>query len=142
MGASKLLKERLKQQTPRWIVFLIDLYFTIIAQVVAILIVWQSEWNIGFKNSAIIASIAIVVYTLSFILFKTFKRIVRHTGLRDIVNVLEASSSALVLLLIALLIIDVPYPKQSFILVVLHYLLTTSSLIFLRILYKRMYLQF
>lgn len=142
MGARKLLKERLKQQTPRWIVFLIDVYFTAIALIISIVIVWQSEWNIGFRNSVIIAAIAMVVYPLSYLFFKTFTRIIRHTGLRDIVNVLEASSCALVLLLVALLVFDVPYPKQSFILVVLHYLLTISSLVFLRILYKRMYLQF
>lgn len=142
MGALELLKEQLKQQKPRWIVFLVDVHFTALALAVSILIVWQSEWNIGLKNSAVIAGIAILVYPLSFILFNTFKRIIRHTGLRDIVNVLEASSFALVLLFISLLVIDVPYPKQSFILVVLHYLLTISSLVFLRILYKRMYLQF
>ena len=142
MGAFEILKEKLKQQTPRWIVFLIDVHFTAVALAISIMIVWQSEWNIGLRNSAIIAAIAIVAYPLSFILFQTFKRIIRHTGLRDVVNVLEASSVALVLLLVALLVIDVPYPKQSFILVVLHYLLTISSLVFLRILYKRMYLQF
>lgn len=142
MGVFVQLKERLKNQTPRWIVFLIDLHFTALALAVSIGIVWQSEWNIGLKNSTTIAIIAIVVYPLSFLFFKTFKRVIRHTGLRDVVNVLEASSSALVMLLTALLVLDVPYPKQSFILVVLHYLLTVSSLIFIRILYKRMYIQF
>src|SRR5699024_4267433 len=115
---------------------------TAVALVVSVIIVWQSEWNSGIRNSMLIAAIAIVAYPLSFILFKTYKRIIRHTGLRDVVNVLEASSMALVLLLISLLIIDVPDPKQSFILVVLHYLLTVSSLVFLRILYKRAYVQF
>ena len=46
MGALKVLKERLKQQTPRWIVFLIDAHFTVVALALSIVIIWQSEWNI------------------------------------------------------------------------------------------------
>lgn len=142
MKFSKAVKERLKKQTPRWFVFLVDIHSTIMSFIVALAIVWQSDWNIGLKNSAIIACVAFLVYPLSYLFFKTYMGIIRHTGLRDLVNVLKASSFALLLLLIVLYTIDSPYPKQSFTLVVLHYLLTTSFLVFLRILYKRIFLQF
>lgn len=142
MKISRAVKERLKKQTPRWFVFIVDVHATIMAFVLALAIVWQSDWNTGLKNSAVIAFIAFLAYPLSFLFFKSYKGIIRHTGLRDIVNVLSASSFALVLLLLALYAIDTPNPKQSFILVVLHYFITTSSLVFLRILYKRIFLQF
>src|SRR5690625_2673965 len=142
MKFSKAVKERLKKQTPRWFVFLVDIHSTIMSFIVALAIVWQSDWNIGLKNSAIIACVAFLVYPLSYLFFKTYMGIIRHTGLRDIVNVLKASSFALLLLLIVLYTIDSPYPKESFTLVVLHYLLTTSFLVFLRILYKHIILLF
>lgn len=142
MKISKAVKERLKKQTPRWFVFLVDIHSTVMSFIIALVIVWQSDWSIGLKNSAVIACIAFLVYPLSYLFFKTYMGIIRHTGLRDIVNVLKASSFALLLLLIALYTINSPYPKQSFTLVVLHYLMTTSSLVFLRILYKRIFSQF
>lgn len=142
MKISKAVKERLKKQTPRWFVFLVDIHSTVMSFIVALAIVWQSDWSIGLKNSAGVALIAFLVYPLSFMFFKSYKGIIRHTGLQDIVNVLKASTFALLLLLVALYVIDSPYPKQSFTLVVLHYLITTSSLVFLRILYKRIFSQF
>src|SRR5699024_7875113 len=134
---SKALKSRLKKQTPRWFVFLIDIHFTALAFFIAIAITWQSDWSVGLNNSIIIAGISAVVYPLSFLFFKSYKGIIRHTGLRDIVIVLKASSFAMLLLLLALYIIDAPDPKHSLILVIIHYLVTITSLVFLRILYKR-----
>lgn len=142
MGVFMQLKERLKNQTPRWIVFIIDVHATVMALFLSLVIVWQSEWNIGLKGCAVIAGITLLVYPLSFLLFKTFKGIIRHTGLQDIVNVLTASAFALFLLLVGMYVFDFPHPKQSLILVVLHFLITITSLVFLRILYKHMFFQF
>ena len=142
MSIKKALRHRLTKQTPRWFVFVIDVYFTAIAFMLAMGIIWQSEWKLGVSNSIIIAGITLVVYPFSFLFFKSYRGIIRHTGLQDIVNVLKACTFAALLLFACLNIVEVPDWKQNFLLVVIHFFITTISLIFLRILYKRIYLQF
>lgn len=136
------LKQRLTKRTPRWFVFIIDMSFTALAFIVALAVIWQSDWVEGLASSTMISGIAIIIYPLSFIILKSYKGIIRHTGLQDIVIVLKACTLALVLLLVALFLFDIPAPKQNFLLVVIHFLLTTTALVFLRILYKRIYLQY
>lgn len=142
MKMKNALKQRLKSQTPRWFVFLIDVGFTVLTFILALGIICQSDWRQGLDNAMIIVEIAAVVYPLSFILLKSYKGIIRYTGLQDIATVLRACTLAFVLLLTALFLVDIPAPKLNFSLVVLHYLLTTTALVFLRILYKRLYLQY
>lgn len=142
MSIKKALRHRLTKQTPRWFVFVIDVYFTAIAFMLAMGIIWQSEWKLGVDNSIIIAGITLLVYPFSYLFFKSYRGIIRHTGLQDIVNVLKACTLAALLLFACLNIIEVPDWKQNFLLVVIHFFITTTSLIFLRILYKRIYLQF
>jgi len=139
MNIFTALKNRLQNQTPRWFVFLIDIHFTAFSFILSLAIVWQSDWGVGLRSSAIVLSVVTLTYALSFLIFKSYSAIIRHTGLRDIVNVLKATSTALALLLIVLYFIHIPYPDKNFIMVVLHYFFTTTALIFLRILYKYMY---
>lgn len=139
MKISRAVKERLKRQTPRWLIFVIDVHFTAIAFILSVIIVWQSDWSIGFENAALIAIVGSLVYVVSFLFYKSYAGIIRHTGLRDIVNVLKSTSSALLFLFVAMYAMKIPYPEKNFTLVILHYLITTSALVFLRILYKHMY---
>lgn len=136
------IKKRLKNQTPRWCIFLIDLTFTVLAFALAFLIIWQSDWKHGLDNAVIIIGLGILIYSISFIFLKSYKGIIRYTGLQDIATVLKACTLAFALLLVTLFFIDTSAPKQNFLLVVIHYLLTTTALVFLRILYKRLYLQY
>lgn len=138
----KTLKQRLKNQTPRWFVFLIDLGFTALTFILAFGIIWQSDWRQGIDSALSIMTIGIIVYPFSFIFLKTYKGIIRYTGLQDIATVLRACTLAFVLLLASLFLIDKQVPKYNFSLAVIHYLLTTTVLVFLRILYKRLYLQY
>lgn len=142
MGITRAIKERLKKQTPRWIVFVIDIYFTVIAFALAFAIIWKLDWKEGLAASYVLMSIISFAYILSFLLFKSYRGIIRHTGLRDIVNVLSATSFAVILSIIFLFILKEISIHQNFTLLIIHYLITTTSLIFLRILYKRMYLQY
>lgn len=136
------LKQRLKSQTPRWFVFLVDLGFTTLTFILAFGIIWQSDWRLGINNATIIVVIGTIVYPLSFVFLKSYKGIIRHTGLQDISTVLRACTLAFALLIALLFLIDLQASKHNFSLVVIHYLLTTTALVFLRILYKRLYLQY
>lgn len=138
----KSLKQRLRSQTPRWFVFFIDLSFTTLTFILALGIIWQSDWRQGLAQSTIVIGMGAVVYPLAFVFLKTYKGIIRYTGLRDITIVLKACTLASVLLLLSLSFVDILNPRQDFSLVIIHYLLTTTALIYLRILYKRIYLQY
>lgn len=133
------LKVRLQKQTPRWLVLLIDVHFTVLSFILALAIVWKSNWSFGLQNSAIIALAVCLTYAVSYLVFKSYTGIIRHTGLREIVNVLKATSAALLLLFLMLIFIQDPYIDENFTLVVLHYLITTITLVFLRVLYKNAY---
>lgn len=80
---------------------------------------------------------------LAFLITSSYKGIVRHTGLMDVINVLKANF--LFALFIGLFFIysikaplDYPY-KIGKAVIILHFLINTLALIFLRILYKNLY---
>lgn len=146
MRLTRAFKDRLKKQTPRWIVFIIDLHFTVVSLFLTYAVIWQFDWREGVSSTYRLSLITIGIYLLSYLFFKTYRGIIRHTGLGDVVNVLKASTlaviSCLTLFITLHFIADIPFLKRNFELLVVHFLITTSALTFLRILYKRLYLQF
>lgn len=142
MGFIRVIKERLTKQTPRWLVFLIDVYFSAVAFFLAYAIVWRFDWRNGLATSTILVVTLLLTYPFSYLLFKSYRGIIRHTGLSDVVNVLKATSFALISSTLILSFSGDIFSDQTFVMLVIHYLVTTTSLIFLRILYKRLYIQF
>src|SRR5690625_6980812 len=90
MNIFTALKNRLQNQTPRWFVFLIDIHFTAFSFILSLAIVWQSDWGVGLRSSAIVLYVVTLTYALSFLIFKSYSAIIRHTGLSDIVIVIKA----------------------------------------------------
>lgn len=133
------LKYRLNNQTPRWVVWIIDVSLMALSFLLSLLIVWQSEWQIGFKKSAWVIGLGSLVYIGSFLIFKPYKGIVRHTGLEDIIKILLTSLISFIFSIVVFYLIGAPDPKQNLILLVLHFLIVSNLLIFSRILYKHFY---
>lgn len=80
---------------------------------------------------------------MAFMATSSFKGIVRHTGFKDILNVLRANLFLALFLGVFSWLIGKASPDSVYILnaptVIIHFLLNTMALIFLRILYKNLY---
>src|SRR5690554_3348133 len=136
---SHALKNRLQKETPRWFVCLVDVSLTLLSFILALAIVWQSEWQDGFTNSALVMGVGSLLYFVSFLIFRPYRGLVEHTGLEDILKILQATFTALLFTVVGLYLVGAAYVNQNLILVVLHFLITSNLLIFSRILYKHLY---
>ena len=76
-----------KQNTPRWIIFGVDIFISVIALLVAYFIRFDST-NLPYEEELIIFQRGIpfflVIRGLAFIYFKTYRGIIRHTSTEDI----------------------------------------------------------
>src|SRR5690554_919729 len=143
MKISNSLKQKLKQQTPRWIVLGIDVLFTIITFFISYFVVWQSDWQKGLDVTFPVFLFTIAFYCLSFTYFKIYRGFVRYTGLVDILKIVQANVVAFTLSQIAFFALRVfyntPFLQRNFTLLVVHLLLTVTLLVILRIVYKYLY---
>lgn len=76
-----------KQNTPRWIIFGVDIFISVIALLVAYFIRFDST-NLPYEEELIIFQrgipFFIVIRGVAFIYFKTYRGIIRHTSTEDI----------------------------------------------------------
>lgn len=93
---------------------------------------------------AVIQSPQILFFAfVAFLATSSYKGIVRHTGFKDILSVLRANVLLAVLLGFFSLMVSKASPSSVYIIntptIIIHFLLNTMALIFLRILYKNLY---
>ncbi|MBA5628909.1 polysaccharide biosynthesis protein [Moheibacter sp. BDHS18] len=140
------LKKHLQKETPRWLVLLIDLYITLNT---FLLTFWVLRWmNIApetdFGKVITHQLPQVLIFALiSFILTSSFKGIVRHTGFKDMMNVLKATILYTIMIsLFSWMIYEIktePAFRIGKTVIVVHFLFNTIALSFLRILYKNLY---
>src|SRR5690606_318169 len=80
---------------------------------------------------------------VAFLATSSFKGIVRHTGFKDVLNVLKANVLLAFFLGFFSFLVSKATPESDYIInaptIIIHFLLNTMALIFLRILYKNLY---
>ncbi len=136
-------KKLINNNTPKWIVLLIDLYIIVNTFFVAYLI--RFNFDLGFDKSHLIAQLPFVIITalISFLVSGYYKGIIRHTGTRDSFNIFFASVLMLVILLGAVTINRYFFILESFTIpmsvTVIHFLLNLIILIASRYLFKQFY---
>lgn len=143
MKINKLIK--LRKNTPRWIVFLIDIFISVVALHIAYLIrfnffIPQNEWS-AYINYVL--PIVIVVRTLTFYITKTYAGIVRYTGIEDSIRILKnVFIGSLIFVIINILTF---YTKSIFIIpfsvVIIEFLASVFLLIFLRLFIKSFFFE-
>lgn len=140
------LKRSLRRETPRWVVLCIDLYITLNTFILAFLII--RNFNLKFSGvdlkTAITQSPQILFFAfVAFLATSSYKGIVRHTGFKDVLSVLRANLLLALLLGVFGWMVNKANPDSSYIInaptIIIHFLLNTMALIFLRILYKNLY---
>ena len=94
-----LLKKRLRKDNPRWVILLIDLFivFACYTMFNFMLNSFLGRFDIGtmLKQSILV----LVVYLFSFLRMKTYKEIVRHTGLSEAMRIFKTVWLACMILL-------------------------------------------
>ena len=137
------LKNIFSKNTPRWVVLAIDLYIVTNTFVFAYLV--RFNFRFDFDTSKLIFQLALVTVAalISFLLIGSYKGVIRHTGLRDSLEIFIASLLILLLLSITVstnnnLNIFKNFTIPISILVV-HFLLNVVVLIMSRFLYKGFY---
>lgn len=140
------LRKKLRNEVPRWLVLLIDLYIS--SNTFLLVCIIFKFLEIGpkvrfFQVCIYQLPIVFLCLLVAFVLTGSYKGIIRHTGFHDMSKVLLANLTYLLLIsLIFWLFLDfevdaVFYFGKAILLV--HFLLNTIAMIFLRIFYKNIY---
>tara|TARA_R110001583_G_scaffold3210_2_gene20919 strand:- start:509 stop:2395 length:1887 start_codon:yes stop_codon:yes gene_type:complete len=143
---SKVFIKLLKKNAPRWLVLVIDVYIVLNTFVLSYLI--RFDFSISFDTSKFMLQLPVVIIfsLLSFIIVGSYKGIIRHTGIKDSLNVLVANLLLFGLLVGAVMLSnqfklmpDLTIPRS---ILVIHFLLNVFVLIASRFLYKWLYTLF
>jgi len=133
----------IKKNIPRWFVLLIDIYIVSNTFILAYLI--RFNFNFGFDKSKLLVQIPIVIFAslIAFLVVGSYKGIIRHTGIKDSINVTFASFIVLVLL-IGTVFINTNFEFNSELtiprsIIAIHFLLNVVVLIASRYLFKELY---
>ncbi len=140
---SNVFRELLKRNTPRWFVLIIDIYIVFNTFILSYLI--RFNFSLNFDTSKFIIQLPVVVIAalISFLMVGSYKGVIRHTGVRDSINVILASFLIFgTLIAIVMLnhqfnfITEFTIPKS---IIAIHFLLNVIVLIVIRFLYKEFY---
>lgn len=140
---NNVFKELLKRNTPRWFVLIIDIYIVINTFIISYLIRFNFSFNFDTSKFILQLPIVVLVALIGFLMVGSYKGVIRHTGIRDSINVI-LSSLIIFGLLIVIVIINHQFkiipeftiPKS---IIAIHFLLNVFTLIVIRFLYKELY---
>ncbi|MBD1432029.1 polysaccharide biosynthesis protein [Sphingobacterium sp. DN00404] len=143
-----VLKKKLRKDNPRWVILLIDIIIVFGCYVAFnfLLNSFLGEFDIElmFKQSIVILS----VYLISFLSMKTYREIVRHTGLSEAIRIFKTVWLAcMILFLITLLVRSTTlkdsiwgeYLRLSYAVVFSHGFFTMVMLVAARVVYRQIY---
>lgn len=136
------LKKALKQGVPRWIVLCIDLYVTLNTFILAYII--SNKLSVeGIENIlSFLPEIGLSAFVI-FLMTKSYKGIIRHTGFMDVRLVFLAGGILALFLIISSIVfrqspVFIHYAIPIH-LIITHFMLNTIMLIILRLIYKGIY---
>ena len=140
---SSVFIELLKRNTPRWFVLIIDIYIVINTFILSYLIRFNYSFQFDTTKFVLQLPVIIIISLISFLLIGSYKGIIRHTGLKDSINVLLASLLIFCLLTGVVmvnhqfnLVSEFTIPKS---IISIHFLLNIVVLVVSRFLYKELY---
>ncbi|MCF6212554.1 MAG: polysaccharide biosynthesis protein [Flavobacteriaceae bacterium] len=137
------LRYLLKNNAPRWLVLLIDIYIVSNTFILAYLI--RFNFHLNFDTSRFFTQLPIVIIgaLVSFLLIGSYKGVIRRTGMRDAFNVTTASIVLVMLLGLTVFInrrtnfndsLNIPLS-----IILIHFLLNVVVLIASRFVFKIVY---
>ena len=139
----RILQNTTDKYASRWLVLVIDLVLVVQTFVLAYLIRFNFSLDFNVKDFFIQQPIVILVALVSFLIVGSYKGVVRHTGVKDAMNVMLAVS-LVAFLLILMVILNNTINLYSgftipFSIITIHYLLNLVVLIASRFVFKIAY---
>jgi len=139
----KQLLRTVNQYASRWLVLAIDCLLVLQTFVLAYFIRFNFTFNFTTQDFLYQQPLVLILALISFLLVGSYKGVVRHTGVRDALNVMY-SVSVLAGLLVVLVLVNSTlhiYPDFTIPLsiIVVHYLLNVVVLIASRFVFKMLY---
>ncbi|MCC9043194.1 polysaccharide biosynthesis protein [Myroides sp. M-43] len=144
---SNALKRQLKRDTPRGIIFSIDLLIVLFTYFISSILLTNFFGNFSLELMVKRIPVLLVCYIISFMIFKPFKGVIRQTSTKDIENIFISClfSGAVVMLISSLqrneflgLTLE-DYLRYSYSFVLLHLFFTSGLLILARLFYSQFY---
>ena len=134
---------RTPKNAPRWLVLLIDLF--LVVQTFFIAHVIRFNFSLDFDMYSFFLHVPILVFLalFSFLLIGSYKGVVRHTGIKDALNVFIGSSVLMISMVLFGMVTDFFSLNILFEfstpIIAIHYLLNTIVLITSRFVFKTVY---
>jgi FlaA1/EpsC-like NDP-sugar epimerase len=129
--------------TPKWLVLLFDLYIVVNTFLLAYLV--RFNFTLNFNTANLLSQILIVVLVAisAFLMVGSFRNIIRHSGIRDAMEVFKASVVILILLVAIVLLNRQTKVVEGFTIplsiLVIHFLMNCFALVSSRYLIRRLY---
>lgn len=102
----RVIKRIIRNRVPRKVVLLLDLYIVLTAFVIAYLIKYNLNILSEVSNILMTLPLVAVVSTISFLTFGLYKGVVRHSGIKDMQNILKSTGFILIFFMIYTLVVS------------------------------------
>ncbi|MGO1244700.1 nucleoside-diphosphate sugar epimerase/dehydratase [Sphingobacterium sp. JB170] len=143
-----LLKRKLRKDNPRWVILLIDMIIVFCCYLASHFIVNSFAGNFNVELMVKKSIVILVAYLFAFLWMKTYKDIVRHTGLSEATRIFKTIWLACMMLFGANLVlrsliptgsIGAQYLHLSYSLIFTHGFFTMVILVAARVAYRQIY---
>ena len=139
---------RHRKDNPRWVVLLIDLWIVFLCYILANFVIGSFKGRLDYLLVINKSIVVVAVYFLIFFCFKTYRGIIRQSGLRDMQLItVTVAISVWLLMMISLLVrqLDDPHDgigvflRLSYAVLFTHATLTIVCMVAARIIYREIY---
>ncbi|WDF69120.1 nucleoside-diphosphate sugar epimerase/dehydratase [Sphingobacterium oryzagri] len=143
-----LLKRKLRKDNPRWVILFIDIIIVLGCYVVSSYVVNSFSGNFDvllmMKKSLLVLS----AYAFAFLYMRTYRDIVRHTGLSEAIRIAKTVWLACMLIFVISFVVrqtvekgtpPSDYLRQSYALTFTHGFFTMVMLVAARVVYRQLY---
>ncbi|MFD2966863.1 polysaccharide biosynthesis protein [Sphingobacterium bambusae] len=143
-----LLRRKLRKDNPRWVILLVDMCIVLLCYLVSHYIVNSFRGNFNVLLMSKKSLLVLTVYTGSFLYMRTYRDIVRHTGLSEAIRIFKTVWLACMLLFVIsfgvrqVFVKGTPisdYLRQSYALIFTHGFFTMVMLVAARVVYRQLY---
>jgi len=136
------LSELSRKYASQWLVLAFDLSVTLVSFVLAYFVRFNLTLSFDTSKLAEQLPLVFVLFLVSFLAIGSHKSVVRHTGARDIYNLVNAICLASILLILSVFLIRTYYAKSFSIpssIIIIHSLITFTALTAFRYMLKTLF---
>ena len=140
---TSLFKKIIKNNIPRWFILLIDIYIVVNTFIISYLVRFNFSFSFDTSKLLVQLPLVVIIALVSFLVVGSYKGIIRHSGVKDAINITFASF-ILMILLGGIIFLNRSFEFLSNLtipisIIVIHFLLNVIILIASRYLFKELY---